>query len=48
MSLIGVIFVVFLLLLLVSLPLWPYSLDWGYGPSGSVAIIGTLLLYDWL
>lgn len=36
------LFVVLLLLLLMSVvPAWPYSRDWGYGPSG---ILGTVLL----
>jgi hypothetical protein len=36
------LFVVLLLLLLMAVvPAWPYSREWGYGPSG---ILGTVLL----
>ena len=36
------ILIVLLILMLVgSLPAWPYSSGWGYGPSG---ILGTVLL----
>ena len=36
-----VLLVVLLVLLLGGLPSWPYSRNWGYGPSG---ILGLLLL----
>ena len=42
------LFAIFSLLLLVSVPHWPHSRDWGYGPSCSLAVIGVLLLIDWL
>jgi hypothetical protein len=36
----GVILIVFLILLLVgSLPTWPYSSGWGYYPSGGLGLI---------
>jgi hypothetical protein len=35
------IVIILVLLLLGGLPTWPYSHDWGYGPSG---ILGTLLV----
>lgn len=31
--------VVLLLLLLGSLPRWPYSRNWGYYPSGSIGVV---------
>jgi Protein of unknown function (DUF3309) len=33
--------IVVVLLLLGALPLWPYSRNWGYGPSG---LIGDMLV----
>jgi hypothetical protein len=33
--------IILILLLLGGLPAWPYSRNWGYGPSG---ILGLLLL----
>lgn len=38
----GTILLIILVLLLVSsLPAWPYSTGWGYGPSG---VLGTVLV----
>lgn len=38
----GTILLIILVLLLVgSLPAWPYSTGWGYGPSG---VFGTILV----
>ncbi len=38
----GLLLLIVLIVLLVGgLPTWPYSREWGYGPSGG---IGTLLL----
>ena len=38
----GTILLIILILLLVgSLPAWPYSNGWGYGPSG---LLGTVLV----
>jgi hypothetical protein len=38
----GLLLLIILVLLLVGgLPTWPYSRQWGYGPSGA---LGTLLL----
>lgn len=48
MGLMSGVIVVILILLFSSLPLWPHSQDWGYGPCGSVVVIGSLLLLDWL
>ena len=36
----GAILIVFLILLLIgSLPAWPYSSGWGYYPSGGLGLI---------
>ena len=48
MVLITFLFVVFVVLLVVSFPSWPHSSNWGYGPCGGLAIIGLLLVFDWL
>lgn len=48
MGLVAVMFIAFVLLLMVSIPLWPHSKDWGYGPCGGLAVIGILLMFDWL
>lgn len=38
----GTILIILLILLLIgSIPTWPYSASWGYGPSG---IFGTILI----
>ena len=36
-----ILIVILILLLIGSVPSWPYSAGWGYGPTG---IIGTILL----
>lgn len=39
------ILIVLLVLLLVgALPAWPYSANWGYGPTGGVGLILLILL----
>lgn len=39
-----VLVVVLLLLLIASLPNWPYSAEWGYGPGGAVGAILAIVL----
>jgi hypothetical protein len=42
---IGTILLIILILLLIgSVPTWPYSRGWGYGPSGIVGVILVVLL----
>lgn len=36
-----ILLVILILLLIGSIPAWPYSAGWGYGPTG---ILGTILL----
>lgn len=48
MGLAAILFVVFVGLLLAGIPYWPHSADWGYGPCGGLAVIGVLLMLDWL
>jgi hypothetical protein len=39
-----VLIVVLALMLLGALPKWNYSRNWGYGPSGGLGLIVTVLL----
>ena len=39
-----VLIVLLILLLIGALPAWPYSLGWGYGPSGILLVILIVLL----
>ena len=39
-----VLLVVLIVLLLGSVPLWPYSMGWGYGPSGGLGQILVIVL----
>jgi hypothetical protein len=42
---IGTILVIILILVLVgAIPSWPYSQNWGYGPSGVIGVILLVLL----
>ncbi len=41
----GAILLIILILLLVgSLPSWPYSAGWGYGPSGLLGVVLVVIL----
>lgn len=45
MNLIGIVLTVLLVLLILgALPLWPYSVSWGYGPGGAIGLILVILL----
>ncbi len=39
-----ILLVILILLLIGALPAWPYSLGWGYGPSGILGIILIIIL----
>jgi hypothetical protein len=39
-----ILLIVLLVLLLGGLPTWPYSRDWGYGPSGFLGLILIVIL----
>jgi hypothetical protein len=42
---IGTLLLIILILILVgSVPAWPYSRGWGYGPSGVVGLLVVILL----
>jgi hypothetical protein len=39
-----ILIIILILALLGSLPTWPYSSGWGYGPSGGFGLIVIILL----
>ena len=39
-----ILIVVLLLVLVGSLPAWPHSREWGYGPSGGLGLVALILL----
>jgi hypothetical protein len=39
-----ILLVILILMLLGSLPAWPHSRGWGYGPSGGLGTIFVILL----
>lgn len=39
-----ILLIILILLLIGSVPTWPYSAGWGYGPSGVLGIILVILI----
>jgi hypothetical protein len=39
-----ILLIVLILLLLGSVPAWPYSRNWGYGPSGGLGLVVLILV----
>lgn len=39
-----ILLIVLIILLLGAVPAWPYSRNWGYGPSGGVGLILVIVL----
>lgn len=39
-----ILFVILVLMLLGTIPSWPHSRQWGYGPSGAIGIIVLVVL----
>jgi hypothetical protein len=39
-----ILLIILVLLLLGAVPAWPYSRNWGYGPSGIVGVLVVVLL----
>lgn len=39
-----ILLIILILALLGSVPLWPYSTGWGYGPSGGVGLVLLILI----
>jgi Protein of unknown function (DUF3309) len=46
---IGTIIIVLLILFLIgALPTWGHSSSWGYGPSGGLSLVLTVVIILWL
>lgn len=43
-----IILILLVLLVIASLPTWPYSRGWGYYPGGGLGLILLILLVLWL
>jgi len=39
-----ILLVILILMLLGAVPAWPYSRNWGYGPSGGLGLVVVVLL----
>lgn len=44
MSLGTILLIVIVLMLIGSIPTWPHSRSWGYGPSGGLGLVFIVLL----
>ena len=44
MSVGTILLIIVLLMLIGAIPAWPHSRTWGYGPSGSIGLILTILI----
>jgi len=44
MSLGTILLVVLVLMLIGAIPSWPHSKTWGYGPSGGVGLVLTIVI----
>lgn len=43
-SLSTILLIILILILLGTIPTWPHSRNWGYGPSGGLGLIVVILL----
>jgi len=48
MSLGTILLIILVLMLIGSIPTWPHSREWGYGPSGGLGLVVVILLILWL
>ena len=39
-----ILFIILIILLLATIPTWPYSSGWGYYPSGTIGVILLIVL----
>jgi hypothetical protein len=39
-----ILIIILILLLIGAIPSWPYSRNWGYGPSGILGVVVVILL----
>ena len=44
MSLGTILIIVLILMLIGSVPSWPHSRSWGYGPSGGIGLVVVVLI----
>jgi hypothetical protein len=44
MSLGTILLIILVLLLVGAIPTWPYSQEWGYGPSGGLGLLVVILI----
>ena len=44
MTLGTLLLIIFVLLLIGAIPAWPYSRNWGYGPSGGLGLVLVIVL----
>ncbi len=44
MSISLLVLIILILLLVGAFPRWPYSRDWGYGPSGALGLVAAVLI----
>lgn len=44
MPLSTILIIVLILLLVGAIPSWPHSTQWGYGPSGAIAVVLIIVL----
>ena len=44
MSLGLILLIIVVLMLIGSVPTWPHSRGWGYGPSGGIGLIAVILI----
>jgi hypothetical protein len=48
MTLGTILLIILVLLLIGTIPSWPYSRGWGYGPSGGLGLVLAILIVLWL
>ena len=44
MSIGTILLIILILVLLGALPAWPYSREWGYGPSGGLGLVVVIII----
>ena len=43
-----ILLIILVILLLGAVPRWPHSRNWGYGPSGGLALLLIIVLVLWM
>lgn len=39
-----ILLIILILMLIATIPSWPYSRDWGYGPSGVMGVVVVIIV----